>query len=153
MITFHIPTIDDLWFKAAMLADEDTMSYNHASGGTIPFPKERRAPWHTRWVGNPEGKRFYRYIAVEGEFVGEAAYHYDEEFDHYVISVVVHAPHRGKGYGRKALLRLCEEARQNGISALYDHIAIDNPSISMFLGCGFEEVQRTDEYIMVKIAL
>lgn len=40
MITCYIPKIEDLWFKETMLADPDTMSYNHAWGGTISFPKE-----------------------------------------------------------------------------------------------------------------
>ena len=39
-IEFYKPKIEDLWFKETMLADEDTMSYNHAYGGTVPFPKD-----------------------------------------------------------------------------------------------------------------
>ena len=39
MITSYTPQIEDLWFKESMLSDPETMSYNHAWGGTIPFPK------------------------------------------------------------------------------------------------------------------
>ena len=45
---------------------------------------------------------------------------------------------------------LCKQAKENGVQELYDDIAIDNPSVSLFVKCGFEEVYRTDEYIMVK---
>ena len=36
-----IPTLEDMWFRESLMADEETMYYNHAWGGTIPFPKER----------------------------------------------------------------------------------------------------------------
>ena len=38
MLTLHKPGYEDLWFRQKMLGDEETMSYNHAWGGTIPFP-------------------------------------------------------------------------------------------------------------------
>ena len=41
-------------------------------------------------------------------------------------------------------------ARQNGVDALYDAIAIDNSAVALFLACGFGEVLRTDEYILLK---
>ena len=37
MLTLYEPKYEDLWFRQMMLEDEDTMSYNHAYGGTIPF--------------------------------------------------------------------------------------------------------------------
>ncbi len=39
---------------------------------------------------------------------------------------------------------------KNGVSVLYDDIAIDNPSITLFLRHGFVEEYRTDEIIMLK---
>ena len=30
MITFYIPTTEDLWFREKLLGDAETMSYNHA---------------------------------------------------------------------------------------------------------------------------
>lgn len=71
MIELYTPTIEDLWFKEKMLSDEQTMSYNHAYGGTIPFPKERWSSWHDRWIANHEGKRFYRYIRALKKFFSE----------------------------------------------------------------------------------
>ena len=43
-----------------------------------------------------------------------------------------------------------ETAKANGIKELYDDIAIDNSSVSLFLKCGFVEVLRTTEYVLVK---
>ncbi|MBQ2709057.1 MAG: GNAT family N-acetyltransferase [Clostridia bacterium] len=150
MIEFYKPGLEELWFKAKMLGDAQTMSYNHAFGGTIPFPEERWSAWYERWIANPENKRFYRYIRVKDTFVGEAAYHFDEDRQIYLADVIVYAPFRRKGYGRAALLLLCDSARENGVPALYDDIAIDNTSAALFLACGFREVSRTNEYVTVK---
>ena len=68
----------------------------------------------------------------------------------YIADVIIYAPYRGKGYGRKGLLLLCETAKANGIKELYDDIAIDNSSVSLFLKCGFAEVLRTSEFVLVK---
>lgn len=56
----------------------------------------------------------------------------------------------GKGYGYEGLSLLCECAKNNGIAELYDDIAIDNPSINLFIKYGFREVLRTDEYVLVR---
>ena len=150
MLELYKPLLDDLWFKEKMMGDEQTMSYNHAYGGTIPFSKDCWADWYHRWMTDHNGKRFYRYIKENDNFVGEVAYHFDGEKQIYIADVTVFAPHRGKGYGRKGLLLLCEAAKTNGIKELYDDIAIDNSSIALFLQCGFAEVMKTDEYILVK---
>ena len=150
MLDLYEPHIEDLWFKEKMMGDEQTMAYNHAYGGTIPFPKEHWADWHDRWIINHNDKRFYRYIKDRDTFVGEVAYHFDGERQIYIADVIIYAPYRGKGYGRKGLLLLCETAKANGIRELYDDIAIDNSSVALFLKCGFAEVLRTSEYVLVK---
>lgn len=150
MFELYAPRVEDLWFKEKMMGDEQTMSYNHAHGGTIPFPKEHWAGWHDRWITNHNGNRFYRYIKKDGVFVGEVAYRFDEERQMNIADVIIYAPYRGKGYGRKALLLLCQAAKETGIQELYDDIAIDNSSVALFLKCGFTEVLRTSEYVLVK---
>ena len=45
---------------------------------------------------------------------------------------------------------LCQEAKENGITALYDDIAMDNPAIGLFLRHGFIEEYRTDRIIMLR---
>lgn len=150
-LTVCKPEYKDLWFKQLMLSDEDTMSYNHAWGGTIPFPEEQWKAWYSRWIDNPEGKRYYRYLKNEGDqFVGEIAYHFDPDVNGYLADVIVYAKYRGQGYGTLALSILCSVAKEYGISVLYDEIAIDNPAVSLFLKQDFSEEYRTEELIMLK---
>lgn len=150
MIELYKPKIEELWFREVMLNDKKTMSYNNAYGGTIPFPKEKWQSWYDKWLVNAEDKRFYRYIKDNDDFVGNVAYYFDEDREIYITEIVVYAPYRRKGYGYSALLKICEIAKNNGISEIYDDIAIDNPSISLFIKCGFKKVMQTDEYILVK---
>ena len=152
MLKLYIPKCEELWFRQKMMADYDTMSYNHAWGGTIPFPEEDWKDWHDYWIVNTEGKRFYRYLvnAVNGEFVGEIAYHYDEMRKISVADVIVFAKYRGNGFGKQGLQMLCGAAKDYGVKVLYDDIAIDNPAIKLFLSNGFYEEYRTDEIIMLK---
>ena len=148
----YIPKPEDLWFRKQFMADEETMSYNHNWGGTIPFPEEAWQDWYDYWVANPEGKRFYRYLQDEAtkEFVGEVAYHYDAGEQKYIADVIVYAKYRGKGFGEQGLRMLCEAAKANDIKILYDNIAIDNSAVQLFLKVGFCEEYRTDEIIMLK---
>lgn len=150
MIELVIPKLEDLWFREKLLADEETMSYNHAWGGTISFSEEKWQNWYDRWVINHENKRYYRYLKDEKGFVGEIAYHYDPEYDGYVADVIIFSQFRGRGYGSQGLKLLCEAAKENGIKVLYDDIAIDNTAISLFKKQGFFEVNRTYEKIILK---
>ena len=97
MIKLHTPKVEDLWFRETLLSDPQTMSYNHAYGGTIPFPKEKWERWYDRWLRNCGNERFYRYIKNGDTFVGEVAYHLDDERKIYVTDVIVYAPYRGRG--------------------------------------------------------
>ena len=145
------PEYRDLWFRKKLIEDEQTMSYNHAWGGTVAFPEEKWKSWFDHWIAEPEEKRYYRYIAaVPGGFVGEIAYHYDEELTGYAANVIIHAEYRGRGYGSRALDILCSAAKENGIAALYDDIACDNPAVGLFLRHGFREEYRTAEKIILK---
>ena len=148
MLTLYKPKPEDLCFRQMMLGDEDTMSYNHAWGGTIPWPESKWAGWYNAWVVQHEGKRYYRYLKDEGgQFVGEIAYHYDDEIGHAMADVIIYAPHRRKGYGGEALDLLCAAAKKNGAAVLYDDLAIDNPAVRLFLRHGFTEESRTKETI------
>ena len=45
---------------------------------------------------------------------------------------------------------LFRSAKVNGLKELYDDIAIDNSSVALFIKCGFVEVLKTKEYVLVK---
>lgn len=152
MLKLYFPEYKDLWFRKELLADSETMAYNNACGGTIPFPEEKWSDWYDNWVVNAKDKRFYRYLLNEEDnsYIGEAAYHYDEMQAIYLANIIVHAKYRGKGFGKQGLQLLCEAAKNNGLKSLYDDIDNDNPSVKMFLDCGFHVEYRTHEFIMVK---
>ena len=151
MLTVYQPAYEDLWFRERMLSDEETMAYNHAWGGTVPFPKAQWKEWYDRWVADPDGKRYYRYVKNEAdELIGEIAYHFDPGINGWIADVIVYAKYRRSGYGGLALEALCSAAKENGISILYDDIAIDNPAVGLFTRHGFSEVSRTKEKIILK---
>ena len=152
MLELYRPSLDELWFRKRLLEDPETMSYNRAWGGTIPFPESGWPGWYDRWVAHNENKRFFRYLrnTETGDFVGEVAYHFDERLRVWLADVLVAACHRKKGYGTEALRLLCESAAANGIAVLRDNIAAGNPALSLFLKAGFTEEYRTDEYIMLE---
>lgn len=150
-ITLYEPEMKDLRFRKTLLSDPETMSYNRAWGGTVDFPEERWAAWYDRWIAHNDGMRWYRYMENEnGAFIGELAYHFDADRGIYLADIIVYAPHRNRGYGSAALDMLCNAAKANGVSVLYDDIAVDNPAISLFYRHGFSEAYRTDAYIMLR---
>lgn len=150
-VTLYRPALEELSFRQSLLSDPDTMAYNRAWGGTIDFPQERWADWYQRWLEDNSGARFYRYLYDPqlDTFVGEAAYHLDEELGGYICDVIVSARYRGRGYGTQGLSLLCQAAKANGVSRLLDNIAADNPSVSLFRKAGFREIGRNETYVMV----
>ncbi len=152
MIILYEPGIRELWFRKTLLEDQVTMEYNHAWGGTIPFPEADWEKWYDYWLINHNGKRFYRYLLDQdnGKFIGEIAYHFDETRQIWLADIIILAENRRKGYGTQGLRLLCDAAVHNGIDVLWDDIAIDNPGINLFLREGFTEEYRTDDIIMLK---
>lgn len=149
MLELYKPALSELGFRQELLADPETMSYNHAHGGTIQFPRSIWRDWYARWLDGPRERYFYRYLRTRtGEPVGEAAYCFDGE--KYLCNVIVLARYRGRGYGAQGLELLCAAARENGVAVLYDDIAADNPAVEMFLHRGFRVVERTPEIILVQ---
>ncbi len=152
MVHLHKPRYEDLWFREMMLSDPETMAYNRAWGGTISFAEERWGQWFSRWVEPGTDGFFYRYLADDmGRFVGEVAYHLEDV--RCMADVIVHAPFRGRGYGREGLELLLNSAREHGFSAIYDDISADNPSISLFKKTGFVEQCRTGKAVTLRRSL
>lgn len=155
MLKLYQPKLEDLWFREEFMNDPATMSYNHAWGGVIPFPREKWEDWYDRWIARPGGERYYRYLlnGETNEFVGEIAYHFDPSGGIYIADVIICARHRGRGYGTEGLKLLCKAAKENGVAVLYDDIAAGNPSVHMFLKHGFTIDHQTGDIIMVKRVL
>lgn len=149
------PELEDLWFRESMMADIETMSYNDAWGGIIPFPKEDWEEWYTLWVRNSGQERYYRYLKDDANkvFVGEISYHFDKLRNIYICDVIIKAEFRKQGFGTQGIQLLCEAAKANGVEALYDNIAADNSSAQLFLKNGFSIEFQNDEILMVKTVL
>ena len=152
MLKLYTPKYTDLWFRKLILADQNTMEYNHKYGGTIDFNESKWNEWFSKWVDNKSKDRFYRYLLEEdsNEYVGEVAYRFDEDRKIYIASIIVYFKYRKNGYGKIGLQLLCEAAKTNGIDYLYDDIAIDNKAVNLFINNGFVERYRNDEIIMLK---
>lgn len=150
-VALHRPAFRELAFRKELLGDPETMAFNHAYGGAVPFPEERWESWYDRWVERAED-RFYRYLWEPSahRFVGEVSYHYDPQAGAFLCDVLVLAACRGRGYGRQGLELLCGAARSNGVRRLRDNIAVDNPSVALFCAAGFRERFRNEEYILVE---
>ena len=149
------PELEDLWFRESMMADIETMSYNDAWGGTIPFPKEDWEEWYTLWVRNSGQERYYRYLKDDANkvFVGEISYHFDKLRNIYICDVIIKAEFRKQGFGTQGIQLLCEAAKANGVEALYDNIAADNSTAHLFLKNGFSIEFQNDDILMVKTVL
>lgn len=109
-----IPRQDELEFYQQMLEDPATMAYNapwFPPDGCIPFPESEWADWYAEWFGR-EPERFFAYLQREsdGAYVGNVDYHRDPGHDWWDMGIVIHAPERGKGYGKAGLELLLEHA-------------------------------------------
>ena len=154
MLKLYKPKIYNLWFRQKLLADDSTMSFNINYGGTINFPIHKWFAWYNKWIRNNDSHYYYRYLVNENnKYIGEVAYHFDTNEKIYLLSIIIYAPYRHLGYGKKALSLLCEAAKENGISEVYDNIDIQNNSLTMFLNYGFKQIYRTNEYIILKKTL
>ena len=113
---FYKPKFEDLWFRQAMAADPETVSFTCGSFVCVPFLRDEWEKWYESWVEKPE-KRFYRYITTgkSRSFVGEAYYFYDEQQETWLAGISVCAKCRGQGYESAALRLLCAAARGAGI--------------------------------------
>ena len=140
------PEYKDLYLREKLLQDKNTMSFNHNYGGTITFSENDYKTWYEKWMNSND--RYYYYVYLDDTFVGEAAYYLDN--GKYMISLIIDYRYRNMGIGNATLNLLIDDAKQKGINELYDEIAIDNPSINLFLKKGFNIVKQNDESILVK---
>ena len=145
-LSLYIPRLDELGFYQMMLADPATMAYNapwFPPDGCLPFPEEEWAAWHAAWIGR-EPERFFAYLRREadGAFVGNVNYRYTPERDWWDMGIVLHAPARGRGYGRQGLSLLLDRAfRVDGVARLHNDFEPGrDAALHIHKLCGFREV-------------
>ena len=144
-----IPEFNELNFRQELLADEKTMSFNEKYGGSIDFSEDKWQSWYDKWINSDD--RFYYYIMGNNKPVGECCIY--KEDDRWICSLIVKDEYRNNGYGKKALMFLIDLAKKLDIDELYDNIGISNPSLNLFLKCGFEVVDTNEEHSTVRFKI
>ncbi len=149
-IELYVPKLEDYWYEAKVESDPESMSYNagydvsyygyHYDTGCIDFPKSR---WEEVYNKRIRENRYFAYIKdIDiNEYVGYVNYQLvDEKWE---CGIVIEAKFRRKGYAKVALKLLCEEAKNNGITELYDNFEIDRDNtLDLFKSVGFEVVKE-----------
>lgn len=147
-LRLYLPRCEELGFYRRMLSDPATMAYNapwFPPEGCIDFPEADWPDWHALWIGR-EPIRFFAYLQrkSDGAFVGDVNYHYVPERDWWDIGILIHAPERGRGYGRQGLALLLERAfRTDGVSRVHNEFEPARAAaLRLHLDLGFREIAR-----------
>lgn len=149
MLKLYKPKIEELHFRQQLLEDEETMSYNHAYGGTIEFKQDKWQSWYARWLDDVD--HFYRYLYDPkfARFVGEVALRRDN--DRFITNIIIMAKYRHHGYGAEGLNLLCQKAKEMGIEELYDDIAVDNgAALKLFFQQGFKVIAKDHQMVLMQ---
>lgn len=124
-LELYIPRPEDGRFYVAMISDPATMAYNtpwFPPDGCIPDPEGSWRNLTDSWIGK-EPERFYAFLRrkSDGAFVGDVNHHHNPGSGWWDMGIVIHAPERGKGYGRQGLALLLERAfLTDGIPLLHN---------------------------------
>lgn len=152
MLTLYIPELKDYWYEQKLQSDPKTMEYNagydvsyygyHYDTGCIDFPEDK---WEEVYDKRKNDNRFFAYLKdlSTNEFVGYVNYHFNKNDNRYECGIVIEDKHRGKVYSKEGLKLLCEKAKLNGISSLYDNFEKDRSNIKVFENLGFEAFEET----------
>lgn len=152
-VSLYVPELEDYWYEEKIQSDSSTMSYNagydvsyygyHYDTGCIDFP---RSKWKEKFEVRKKENKFFAYIKDNkiNEFVGYCNYQYNENDNRYECGILIEYNYRGKGYAKIALELLCNKAKENGITELYDNFELDRKdALKLFESEGFSIVEKT----------
>jgi diamine N-acetyltransferase len=93
-----------------------------------------------------EPRAWYRAIAAGDDLVGFAMVYRDPDAGtFYVWRFMIDARHQRRGYGRRALELLLDEARNDGAEEVtLSVVPGDHSALDFYLGLGFEETGRVE---------
>lgn len=152
MLTLYIPELKDYWYEQKLQSDPKTMEYNAGydvsyygyryDTGCIDFPGDK---WEEVYDKRKNDNKFFAYLKdlSTNEFVWYVNYHFNKNDNRYECGIVIEDKHRGKGYSKEGLKLLCEKAKLDGISSLYDNFEKDRSNIKIFEDLGFEVIKET----------
>lgn len=94
-----------------------------------------------------EPKAWFRAVAAGDELVGFVmAYRDPDTREFYVWRFMIAAEHQGRGYGRRALELLVEEARSDGAAEVtLSVVPGEGSALDFYAGLGFEETGEVDD--------
>jgi diamine N-acetyltransferase len=94
-----------------------------------------------------EPKAWFRAVAAGDELVGFALVYRDPEAgEFYLWRFMIDARHQGRGYGRRAMQLLIEEARRDGVEQLLLSVVPgDGSARDFYARLGFEETGKVHE--------
>lgn len=154
-LELYIPKTEDMWFRREMMESPDTMAYNagwevsypgyHSDTGCIDFPRSEWAGACARLTGDmPHSFYAYLWERSSGAFIGEVNFYPSSDGPWAEIGVVLHAPYKGRGYGRAALELLAEKAFADcGLPALRNTFEPERAAaLAVHRAVGFREVGR-----------
>ncbi len=142
------PKLEELNYRMNLMSDPQTMSYNkdldldfegyHKDTGCIDFPRDTWKTWYDYWM-EAEPTRFYAYLKVKDQLVGEVALRYVEAQGAHMINIIIDSRHRGKGYGKEGLQLLLKVAFKDlNLEKVIDDFPITRTtSINLFQSLGF----------------
>lgn len=150
-VSLYEPELEDYWYEAKLLSDSVTMNYNagynvsfegyHYDTGCIDFPKEK---WKNDYERRKSKNVYFAYIKNNNQFVGYVNYHFNLNEKRYDCGIVIEANKRGHGFSKVGLALLCEKAKENGITELYDEFELDRKdTLKLFESLGFEVIEYT----------
>ncbi len=153
MLTLHPAALSHMPYRQSLLASPATMAYNapwFPPDGTIPFPEEDWPAWLDKWTHH-EPERFCGYLADEdGTLVGEVCWHgYGAG-----MGIVIHADHRGKGYGAQGLQLLLQRAFSHPEIACMENNfeSSRDPALRLHKRAGFVQTGTDEEgYLVLRL--
>lgn len=151
-LSLHEATLADMPFRAKLMSDPATMSYNapyFPPDGCIPFPEEKWQDWLNNWTGH-EPERFVGFLTDEQDnLVGEVSWH---DFGREMGIVIAH-DQRGKGCGTEGLRLLVERAfRHVEITELRNTFEPDRePALTTHINAGFVPIGKDGECIVLRL--
>ena len=146
MLKLVKPNLEDYWYEQKLQSDPKTMNYNagwdvnyygyHYDTGCIDFPEER-------WKETEERRKreniifFYIYDTDINSYIGYCHYKKSDRCD---IGILIEDKYKGRGYGKKGLILLCQKAFNDEIDKVYDSIEYSRKNaIKLFKSIGFKE--------------
>lgn len=103
-----------------------------------------------------EPKAWFRAIAAGEELVGFVMVYRDpEQGDFYVWRFMIDARHQGRGYGRRAMELVLQEARRDGVDEVtLSVVPGEGSAYAFYLALGFEDTGRVEhEQVVMRLAL